>query len=256
MTDHLIRRRPGGPELSAPLAESEPVLTGVHLLGAGAPGGPLGEVYRAAAVVRAVRSPEAVAYLEKMLAVARPAEVEPWLDLAQGQLGLRRFAAADHTLASILKDHPGHPLATEWLTLARAGQGRLDEAIHLLRQLLAAGGERPEAEFNLGRLLAGRGRPAEAEGPLQRAVDERPNLVAAWFQLGEARAALARPAEAAACYRRALEIDPRHTGAYLSLARLLLAQGDREAALRWLRHGARAAERPEQVTAALRALAP
>lgn len=252
MTDHLIRRRPGGPELLAPLAESEPALTGVHLLGAGAPAGPLGEVYRAAAVVRAVRSPEAVAHLEKMLAVARPSEIEPWLDLAQGELGQRRFADAERTLSTILDRHPDHPQAREWLALARAGQGRLDEAILILQQLLAAGGERPEAEFNLGRLLLSRGRPAEAEGHLQRALAARPNLVAAWFQLGEVRAAIGRPTEAAACYRRALEIDPRHTGAYLSLGRLLLAQGDRAAALRWLRHGARAAERPALVAAALR----
>ena len=252
MTDHLIRRRPGGPELLAPLAESEPALTGVHLLGAGAPSGPLGEVYRAAAVVRAVRSPEAVAHLEKMLGVAKPLEIEPWLDLAQGQLGQRRFADAERTLTALLKDHPGHSQAMEWLALARAGQGRLDDAILILQQLLAAGSERPEAEFNLGRLLAGRGRPTEAEAHLQRAVTERPNLVAAWFQLGEVRAALDRPAEAAACYRRTLEIDPRHTGAYLALGRLLLAQGDRAAALRWLRHGAQAAAQPDLVAAALR----
>ncbi|HEY4588957.1 MAG TPA: hypothetical protein VII86_07005, partial [Thermoanaerobaculia bacterium] len=32
MTDHRIRRQPGGPELVAPLAESDPVLTGVEVL--------------------------------------------------------------------------------------------------------------------------------------------------------------------------------------------------------------------------------
>jgi Tfp pilus assembly protein PilF len=253
MTDHLIRRRPGGPELLAPLAESEPLLTGVRLPGPGAPAGPLGEVYRAAAVVRAVRSAAAVDYLEKMLAAARPAEIEPWLDLAQGQLGQRRFGDAERTLTAILERHPGHPLALEWLALARAGQGKIDEAISLLQQTLTSGGERAEAEFNLGRLLAGRGRSGEAEAHLQRALDARPNLVAAWFQLGEVRAALDRSAEAAACYRRALEIDPRHTGSYLSLGKLLLARGDRAEALRWLRHGARAAAQPDPVAAALRA---
>jgi tetratricopeptide (TPR) repeat protein len=253
MTDHLIRRRPGGPELLAPLTESEPALTGVRLLDSHGPSGALGEVYRAATVVRAVRSPEAVAHLEKTLAVAKPPEIEPWLDLAQGQLGLRRFAEAESTLAATLQKHPGNPLALEWLALARAGQGKIDEAIHLLQSILSSPtAERAEAEFNLGRLLAARGRLAEAEGPLQRALEARPNLVAAWFHLGEVRAALGRPKEAAACYRRALELDPRWTGAYLSLGKLLLAQGDRNEALRRLRHGARYAARPDLVTAALR----
>jgi len=220
MTDHLIRRRPGGPELLAPLAESEPLLTAVRLPGPDAPGGPLGEVYGTAAVVRAVRSAAAVDYLEKMLAVAKPMEVEPWLDLAQGQLGQRRFADAERTLTGFLERHPAHPLAMEWLALAHAGQGKVDEAIAVLRQTLAAGGERPEAEFNLGTLLAGRSLPAEAEEHLQRAVVLRPNLVAAWYRLGEVRATLGRPSDAAACYRRALEIDPRHAASALALGKL------------------------------------
>lgn len=253
MTDHLIRRRPGGPELLAPLKESEPALTGVRLLDSHR--GALGEVYRAATVVRAVRSPEAVAYLEKTLATAEPPEIEPWLDLAQGQLGLHRFAEAERTLGETLKSHPGNPLALEWLALARAGQGQIDEAILRLQSLLGSptleATERPEAEFNLGRLLATRARLPEAEVHLQRALDARPTLVAAWFQLGEVRAGLGRP-NAAACYRRALELDPRMTGAYLSLGKLLLAQGDREEALRWLRHGSRFAARPDLVTETLR----
>jgi predicted CXXCH cytochrome family protein len=221
MTDHLIRRQPGGPELLAPLAEGEPALTGVRLLDSHVPGGALGEVYRAATVVRAVRSPEAVAYLEKTLAVAKPPEIEPWLDLAQGQLGLRRFAEAERTLGEILKNHPGHPLALEWLALARAGQGKIDDSILLLQSILTSpNAERAEAEFNLGLLLATRGRLQEAEPHLQRALEARPNLAAAWFHLGEVRAGLGRPAEAAACYRRALELDLRMTSAYVSLGKL------------------------------------
>jgi tetratricopeptide (TPR) repeat protein len=251
MTDHLIRRQPGGPELLAPLAEGEPALTGVRLLDSHT--GALGEVYRAATVVRAVRSPEAVDYLEKTLAVARPPEIEPWLDLAQGQLGLRRFAEAERTLGEALKSHPGHLQALEWLALARSGQGKIDEAILLLQSLLTSPkAERAEAEFNLGRLLTVRGRLPEAEVHLQRALEARPNLVAAWFQLGEVRAGLGRPSEAATCYRRALELDPRMTGAYVSLGKLLLARGDRPEALRWLRHGARFAARPDLVETALR----
>ncbi len=223
MTDHRIQRQPGGPELLAPRAEREPVLTGVRLLEPGSAPGPLGEVYRAAAVVRAVRSEEAVRYLEKMLAAAQPAEIDPWLDLAEGQLRLRRFADAERTLAGVLARSPGHLQALEWLALARAGQGKADEAIALLQQLVATAPGRAEAEYNLGRLLFVNGRIAEAERHLQRALAARPNLVAAWFRLGEIRAAQGRQDEAVSCWRRALEIEPRHTESHKALEETLAA---------------------------------
>lgn len=252
MTDHLIRRQPGGPELQAPLAETEPVLTGIHLLGPGSPTGALGEVYRAAAVVRTSAAEEAIAHLEKMLPAARPVEIEPWLDLAQGQLRRRRFADAELSLTGILERRPNHPLALSWLALARSGQGKMDEGIDLLRRALANGSDPADTEYNLGRFLAVRDRTDEAAAHLEKAVAVRPVLVAGWYYLGEARAAQGRAEDALSCWRRALEIDPTHTPSYLALGKALLARGDRAGALRWLRHGAQAAARPDEVKEALR----
>ena len=251
MTDHLIRRQPGGPELLAPLAEAEPVLTGVRLLDAAAPQGALGEAYRAAAVLRMTSSAAAADHLEKMLAAARPAEPEPWLDLAEGQLKLGRFADADRTLSGLIERFPDQSIAREWLALARAGQGKTDEAIEILGQTLVPGPTHVEAEYNLGRLLTLRGRPQEAMEHLGRAVTARPNLAPAWFRLGEIHASLGRVDDAIACWRHVLEIDPTYTGAYLSLGNTLLARGDRAGALRWLRHGAKAAAKPDAVAAVL-----
>jgi Tfp pilus assembly protein PilF len=252
MTDHRITRTPGGPALLAPRTENDPVLVDVRLL-PGAPGGALGEVYRAAAVARTAGGAEALAYLEKKLSEARPAEIEPWLDLAQGQLRAVRPADAERTLTGVLERHPGHPQALEWLALALAGQGRLDEAIARLRQLLAAHPGRIEAEYNLGRLLAARGQNEEAAAHLEQALEARPNLAAGWHYLGEIRAAQGRPEDALACWRRALEVDPTSTKSYLSLGQTLLTRGERAEALRWLRHGAKAAARPEEVASALAA---
>jgi cytochrome c-type biogenesis protein CcmH/NrfG len=78
-------------------------------------------------------------------------------------------------------------------------------------------------------------------------VAARPNFAVAWHHLGEVRAALGRKKEALDGWRRALEIDPTQTASYLSLGKALLAGGDRAEALRWLRHGVRAAAHPEQV---------
>ncbi|HSK81723.1 MAG TPA: tetratricopeptide repeat protein [Thermoanaerobaculia bacterium] len=254
MTDHLIRRNPGGPELLAPLRETETVLTGLRLLGPGAPEGDLGEVYRAAATLRAAATDEAVGYLEKKLSQVRPAQIEPWLDLAQGQIRRGRHADAERTLREVLARTPDHPQALEWLALARAGQGDAEGAITILRQVLAlpAGSDRAEAEYNLARLLVANRRPAEGEEHLLRALTLRPNLAVAWHHLGEVRAASGEWEGAVAAYRRSLEIDPTNTRSYISLSRVLLSRGEREEALRWLRHGAKAAIQPDLVAEALR----
>lgn len=209
MTDHRIQRGPGGPELLAPLKERDPVLTELKIL----EGGPHAEIYRAAAVVRAAGSRDAARFLERKLAEARLPEPDPWLDLAQAQLNQRRFAEAEATLAAVRERRPDDPLALEWLALARAGQGQLDEAIELTRAAIARGSNRAEAEYNLGRLLAAKGAHEQAETHLARAVALRPNLAAAWFHLGEVRAAQGRREEAVECYERALAVDPGFTRA-------------------------------------------
>jgi tetratricopeptide (TPR) repeat protein len=206
MTDHRIQRGPGGPELLAPRAERDPVLTELRILDPAV--GPLSEIYRAAAVVRAAGSRDAARFLERKLPEVRLPEPDPWLDLAQAQLNQRRFTEAEITLAAIRERRPDDLMLVEWLALARAGQGKLDEAIELTRSALARGSDRVEAEYNLGRLLAAKGAHEEAAEHLSRAVALKPNLVLGWFYLGEVRTAQGRKEEAAESYRRALEIDP------------------------------------------------
>ncbi len=240
MTDHLIRRRPGGPELLAPLAEHDPVLTEVRFLDpAAAPSGDLGEIYRAAALLRVSSARAAVDYLAKKLPAAGLQSPEPWLDLARAQLQHRRFAEAERTLATLLARPTPPLLAEEWLALAQAGQNRRAEAIATLRRLLDRDPERPEALYNLGNLLLG-GEEAEAAAvELRRALALRPNQVAAWVYLGRALARLERLHESAVAFQRALEIDPTRTDAYLDLAGVLKRLGKPSEAERYLRHGGR-----------------
>ncbi len=251
MTDHLIRRRPAGPELLAPLAERDPVLTDIRFLaGTSPPPADIAEVYRAVALLRVSGARAAVDHLTKKLPAARLDAVEPWLDLARGQLQQRRFADAERTLAAVLA-RPSPPLlAEEWLALAQAGQNRRDEAIATLRRLLARDPSRAEARYNLGNLLLGRGDVEDATVELRRAIELRTNQVAAWVYLGRALARLEKLEEAAACLRRALEIEPSHTDAYLELGNVLRQQGKKAEAERYLRHGATVAAHPERITAA------
>ena len=255
MTDHLIRRVPAGDELTTPLEESEPVLIDVKIMEPDrTPGGDLAEVYRAAAVARAGGGVAAVERLEQMLARVPVAELDPYFDLARGQLKLRWSASAARTLTGILAREPDHLVAREWLAIAESDLGRVEGSIALLRETLELGSDRVETHFNLARLLSGQGRPADSIGHFRRALDARPNMDVAHFHLGRAYAKLGRPADAAASYRRALEIDPRYGEAYLGLAWAQGELGDHAAALATLRHGARAADQPDPIRVALERL--
>jgi Flp pilus assembly protein TadD len=218
MTDHLIRRRPGGPELLAPRQESAPVLVDVEILDRERGSrGALAEVYRAIAVLRASASPSAVDHLAKMLPAAAPPQIDPYLDLAKAQISLHRFADAERTLLGVLARWPGHPLAREWLALARFQLGREDAAVAELRELVREHPGRAEPWFNLGLFLTRAGELEEALDCLRRALAARPNMAPAWYYAGVVSGALGRPDDAAAGYRRALEIDPNHDRARLAL---------------------------------------
>lgn len=240
MTDHWIRRVPGGPELLAPLEERDPSIDAVEFRDpASAPGGALGELYRLIPLVRATGGSHAptARRLEKLLSRAQPPEIEPYLDLAMAQLRHRRYAELEQTAAKVLERSPTQPLALEWLGMARAGRtGNAEEAIRLLREAVKIG-SRPETEFNLGVFLAGRGRMEEAIQQYNRALAARPNLAAAWIRLGDARQECGFATDAVDAYRRALEIDPSLQRASERLIAALEKIGDLEGAARYREHG-------------------
>jgi len=262
MTDHLIRRRPGGPELLAPREESTPIIKDVHLtspgLGAASSSvkgssvkGSLAEVYRAVAVLRAGGGHGAVLHLERMLAASGLREVEPWLRLLPKQLQDRRLDEASSTLQRIEEFAPEHPLVEEWSGPVFAALGQREAALKAARATVAKNPRRPETRFNLGRLLLNYGHPGQAALHLERATELRANFAPAWFHLGNAHLVLDKAELAAAAYRRCLELDPAHTGSYLRLAEALLALDQGAEALRFLRHGTTAARQPESVQAVL-----
>jgi Tetratricopeptide repeat len=206
MTDHLIRRRPGGPELLAPLAESEPVLTGIELLEPGRLPAGERELYRTLPVARTGVSPDALTHLEKLVGAGADPGLK--LELALAELRRRRYAEAERLLAGWSAEaRDGRVLQA--LGTAWEGLGRAAEAESAFRAALARPDvDRPEVAARLGQLLGRLGRHREAAEVLAVAVAERPNLVAAWYRLGEAQAALGRKKDAAASFRRALAIDP------------------------------------------------
>jgi tetratricopeptide (TPR) repeat protein len=212
--------------LLAKREERENSVDAIEFLGDPEPG-PLGELYRVIPAVRIAPKAEAVARLEQLLASAKPAEIEPYLDLAAAQLRQRRFAALEQTARLILARVPEQPLALEWLGLARAALTRNGaEAIPFLEKA-TRGAPRPETEFNLGLFL---GRTEAAIARYKRALDARPNLTAAWVRLGEAQLECGAREDAIDSFRRAVSIDPANARARSALREALVARGDVEEA--------------------------
>ncbi len=231
MTDHLIRRKPAGAELLTPLDERDPQLAEIDFLEpAAAPGGAVGELYRAAALVRASggSSAAAVRRLQDAIARAHPAEIEPYLDLGMGLLRQKQYAALEKTTLAILEREPKNAQATEWLGAAQFWLGRTDEGLATIGKSLALDPDRAEAHFNLGLLLESKERCADAIPELLRATQLRPNLAAAWYHLGQCYVASDQREEAVAAYRRALAIEPQHSRAAAALERLTTSAGSRK----------------------------
>lgn len=248
VTDHLIRRAPGGTELLAPMEESEPALDDVRFLDRrGAPTGAEGDAYRAMAVLRATggASREALARLELLLEGSSHEWIEPYMDLAMAQLRQRKFAELDATASMIVSRDPRNAQAIEWLGVARWARGKKAEGLSLLDRAIEIDPSREETLFNRGLLTATLGRHDEAGSYFERAVALRPAFAAAWHHLGEARFSQGQVTGAIAAYRRALEIDPRRADSYVAIVRALEKAGKQDEATRYRRHGAAAASRTE-----------
>jgi tetratricopeptide (TPR) repeat protein len=187
MTDHLIQRVAPANAL-APLDERESQAEHVDFLYAYAARD--AELLRLVPLVRAHGGADAgeVRRLEALLARIRPAEIEPYLDLAAELLRQKRYAELEKVARSILERAPDHPQALEWLGIARTAQsGDRGEAIRYIEESLRRDPTRAEGEFNLGVFLAGAGRTKEAIAHYQRALALRPNFAAAWLRLAEAQ---------------------------------------------------------------------
>jgi Tfp pilus assembly protein PilF len=247
VTDHRIGITSNANTLLAPRQEREPVIEAIELLDPRR-SPPDAEIYRVVAAVRA-GSAAAARQLEQLLDAKEWPSIEPYFDLAAAQLRQKRYDAVEKTARLILGRVPDQALALEWLGLAQSGQNHRDDAIESLRKAAKLDPARVETQFNLGLNLEARGDLDEAATWFGRALAGRPNFVLAWLHLGAVRG---NSDSAITAYRHALEIDPTSARAYVALARALRAHGNEAEALRYLRHGAAVATKPEIVRAEMK----
>lgn len=124
---------------------------------------------------------------------------------------------------------PATPPETVSSLFARAvavhGEGRLDAAEPLYRQLLAASPDHAESWSNLAMLLLSRGAVAEAVAACHRALAARPDYPEAHLNLVAALEAGGRDQEAVPVYRRVMALCPSNAELRSNFAILLERQG-------------------------------
>lgn len=260
MTDHRIARGPFPDDLTVPRAEREHVVTDILVPGdAESPDEVPDDLYRAIAAMRFSRSPDAVRAARDIfqrrpdLALRPELAVPVWLAIAEDELAVGAHAAALQALDRVRSFDPSNVQALAWTGVALIASDRTAEALAPLREAIARDPGRSEVRHNLALALLRLRRDAEAAAELERVVVERPQFAGGWYYLGLVRERLSL-AGAEEAYRGALSADPTHGRAYASLGRLLVAEGRRDEAERWLRHGLEHALDPAIVRETLESL--
>jgi tetratricopeptide (TPR) repeat protein len=116
-------------------------------------------------------------------------------------------------------------------SVARAAEGRLDEALSLARLAAEAQPGSARAHAQVGALLAALYRPNEAIGPLERALSIDPDRPDALNNLGAVWRAQGKIDAARAAFAQAVELEPTYRDAAKNLAGTLGIMGRNDEAI-------------------------
>ena len=146
---------------------------------------------------------------------------------------------------------PEHPAARNGLGAALLAAGRPDEARVEFERVLSSAPAYLDAAYNLGQVLVALGRPVEALPHLERAAAARPDDGGALSTLGAAYAMAGRAGEAARALERSLQLRPDDFNTHFNLGLLLATQGQRQSAIEHLRAAVRLDPANEDARSAL-----
>lgn len=130
------------------------------------------------------------------------------------------WAEAEALYRPVLERLPGDWRVRLELAMVCYLQGRTDEAIDQLQQVVAQEPRLARSQQALGTFLAMGGRQQEALAPLQRAVELEPASAEAQYNLGNCCSQLKLTSRAEQAYREAIRLEPQHGLAHMNLARL------------------------------------
>jgi tetratricopeptide (TPR) repeat protein len=135
------------------------------------------------------------------------------IELAQAQLFLGEFEAAERSARGTLRSWPSDCNAMRICAGALGGQSRWREALALARQAVDGEPYEPANQFEYARLLARSGDYAGAEPVAAHVLQMMPHSADAHVLMGGVLTELGRRTAAAAAYERALRLEPGHAGA-------------------------------------------
>lgn len=164
---------------------------------------------------------------------------------------------ASDQIATLLETIRDHPTAGAYNTLGAlyAAAGRLNCAIPAFQLSLYLDSNNWEAHYNLALAFLSDRNPARAAAELDAAIREKPDSATSHFALGTLRYNQRKLAAAASEFDAVLKIDPNFPGAAVSLAQILVAQGNPTAAVALLQTAIENHPPPEQIVPVTVALA-
>jgi tetratricopeptide (TPR) repeat protein len=168
-----------------------------------------------------------------------PGNLQQQTQLASFYAGIGKPDQAMRKLESLVSAHPGDADLKKRLARLYLQHKNWDKAGALADQLVKQND--PEGRILKGQGLLAQNKGAEAVKELQAAVAADRNSAEARYLLGAAYLADNKTAQAETEWNEAVKINDRFPQAYLSLARLRLAAGDADGAIRHAQQGLRAA---------------
>jgi len=142
-----------------------------------------------------------------------------------------RLQQAEHLYRQILAQVPGHAPAMHHLGLIAHQAGQNDIAVDLIRQAITLMPSDADARFNLGVALASSGRLDEAIAAYRQAIALRPSYAEAHNNLGIALKDKGQVDEAIAAYHQAIALRPSFAEAHNNLGIALKSIGSLDEAI-------------------------
>lgn len=152
----------------------------------------------------------------------------PPATLALARINIRQaeYGTAIASLKAFVQKNPTMAEARFLLADAQRGQGNLDEALTLYRQLADASPRNPQASLMAGMVLMQQNKGAEARQAFTKTLEIAPDSLLALEQLVILDMGDKQPAAALARLNARLAKEPKNAGLYILLAKVHLAQGN------------------------------
>lgn len=161
----------------------------------------------------------------------RAAALQHWMQEARRLHLAGLISDAEAYYSAVLKAQPGHVDAKHLLAVIRIQEGRLTEALRLLRQVVSSAPTLPPVHVNLGDALRLSGKLVDAIDSYDRAIALNPLYPEAHVNKGVTLSQLGRSEEAIAAFTTALYVKPGHIEALNNRGNCLANAGRQAEAL-------------------------